>query len=151
MMQENCLVLTQRSAQYHDHCLTSDGSVVDKWTSEFWSLPSSPGLNDWISDLMSFIAPPLVDVVGPLGWEDGDVVPIGLCYKTLALWVQRKTGAGIPLLHSWLCTADNTTSKTTLIKDYQENKVTFYTHSLTVSTLQSQFIFNSQAEVLFMI
>lgn len=51
-----------------------------------------------ITDLVSFVLPPLVHSVGPLRRERGHVVPVGLDNEAGLQWVQSQAGTCVPLL-----------------------------------------------------
>lgn len=51
-----------------------------------------------VSDLVSFVSPPLIHPVGPLRGKHCYVVPIGLRYKRLLQRVKSQAGARVPLL-----------------------------------------------------
>lgn len=51
-----------------------------------------------VTDLVSFVSPPLVHSIGLLGGEHGHVVPVGLGNKGLLQWVESQAGARVSLL-----------------------------------------------------
>lgn len=60
--------------------------------------PASSPQAAFLTDLVSFIPPPLVHPIGLLRGEQCHVVPIGLCNKRLLHWVKSQAGARVPLL-----------------------------------------------------